>query len=162
MITHTTVVGGRGGATGRGERGAFHTYIQQLAEKHKTGIRTQLRNEAEKLVARLAMTTPVDTGAASGRSDRPRTGLGGGPSTPITPKHPAYGMTIGNQPFNSGWQIRFSNTSDTGTITVSIVSPLWEKYVHYLEFISERYKHFVLAAWQEHMKERKSFQRKNK
>lgn len=131
------------------DRERFVKYIQSLPRKHKMRLRDKLRDEAYIIVAALAGVTPRKTGAAAGRA----TGV------PMTPKHPGYAMAIGNDPGDTGWQVRYYDHSDK----ITIGTPMWKPYLRYHEFgIVGNNAGFVRGVWQYHLQKRKTYRKYNK
>ena len=92
----------------------------------------------------LAAEGPAYTGASAGREDRGR--------FPVTPRHPAYGMNIGNDPGDSGWQLGQTPRRKGEPVRVYLKNPMWKPYLQYVEFGAVRGQAnlragFVRATW---------------
>lgn len=130
-----------GGPNGVGDRGAFIKYTNYLKEKWGGELRKHMKDQADKIVADLAVATPKDTGAASGLPT----------GKEMKPWHPGHGMTIGNAVYQTGWQVRYARDKDRIVIT----TPMWDPYLKFLEFREGPYAGFVRAVWQKHLASRK-------
>lgn len=73
----------------------------------------------------LAEEGPAYTGASSGREDRGQ--------FPIKPSHPAYGLNIGNDPGDSGWQLGQSPRRKGELVRVYLKNPMWKPYLQFVD-----------------------------
>jgi alpha-glucuronidase len=120
-------------------RKQFHDFVKQIAVRSKKKFTTIYRRKIDALLFKLIAVTPRHTGAAAGEAT----------GTPMPPSHPAFGMTIGNDEGDSGWQLR-EVTEGKHTVWV-IVNPMWLPYLHYLEYGTIRIpaQGFLRSTWEE-------------
>lgn len=107
-------------------RGRFAKAIRMMADKHKVRVKALLEEIGDSTVTKLREITPKDTGAAAGTS------VGAKRSLANVPWHPAVkrGLDIGNQPGQSGWQMKWINTANK----FSIFTPMWDPYLKYVNY----------------------------
>lgn len=74
---------------------------------------------------KLATEGPAYTGASSGREER---GM-----FPIKPSHPAYGLNIGNEPGDSGWQLGQTPRRKGEPVRVYLKNPMWKPYLQFVD-----------------------------
>lgn len=104
----------------------FDRAITRIAKAHKKRFIDKYRQRIMALLRELAAATPVDTGAAKGDDT--------GHKRDIYPSHPAFGMTIGNNIGDSGWQVEEVSDSNGDLVRFRILNPMYEHYLKYIEF----------------------------
>lgn len=139
--------------TGSSRQG-FAAWLKDLAEHYEEQVEQTYVREMEILLNDIIQHTPIATGAAAGVEYN----LVGSAHVTLTNGHPAYGLTIGNGPGESGWQLEVEKTK--GKLVMSIINPMWDPYLKYLEFgivtpaDGRAESHFVHNAWQRHLARR--------
>lgn len=128
----------------------FEDYVKQRATYYKKAYLKVMYKEIELMLLELVETTPADTGAAAGSTDRAKRS--------IYSSHPAKtgGFHIGNEVGQSGWQIIEQEDG------FSLTNPMWDLYLKYLEFgivHGEYQPHFVQRAWKNHLNRRRTMRR---
>lgn len=130
-----------------GNRRSLEGFIQSFADHYEKQFEEVYVREMEILLNDIIQHTPIATGAAAGVEYN----LVGNAHVTMTSSHPAYGLAIGNLEGESGWQLSVEQTSNS--LTLSIINPMWEPYLKFLEFgvvtpADPRAKpHFVNDAW---------------
>lgn len=121
----------------------FERAVRDLAKRHKKRFIDKYRQKIHQLLKELAKETPKDTGAAAGIPT----------GKPLYSSHPAsrLGLAIGNLEGESGWQVHEIEKSD-GSVSFTIVNPMWEHYLKYIEFGFANHKNhakvgFVRETW---------------
>jgi hypothetical protein len=115
------------------------SWLRGIVKKQNQSLPTLWRRKLSVLIAQLAAGTPAYTGAAAGTQRNAKV-------DEIPKWHPAYGMTIGNDPGDSGWQLETVQT-DKGT-TFYIMNPMWLKYLVYVNAIGSN-AGFVDQIWEQ-------------
>lgn len=111
----------QGGASGFRRRD-FVTAVRLAMEARGQKMREVLEDIGNETVAHLRAITPKDTGAAAGTTQ--------GANRPIYKSHPGYRMGIGNEPGDTGWQLKWVNTASKFTIH----TPMWDFYLKYVNY----------------------------
>lgn len=112
--------------------------LRKAAKRHQMRLRDLIDTQIEATIAELRKITPKDTGAGAGM-----------PTGHLVYKtHPGYGMNIGNERGDTGWQ-PYSNHPDHW----AIINPMWEPYLKIVNYTHYKDSHFLETAVQ-HMRER--------
>jgi hypothetical protein len=119
--------------------GEFSKHILEVSRKQKKRLEIVWARKLKKLVAELAEATPAYTGAAAGIT-------GNAKVDGIPAWHPAYGMTIGNQPGDTGWQLK--QVERDGRTLFQITNPMWRLYLVYVNSFGI-HAGFVERAWED-------------
>jgi hypothetical protein len=137
-----------------GSRQGFAAWLQAVADHYEEQIEAAYVKEMEILLNDIIQHTPIATGAAAGVEYN----LVGQAHVKLTNSHPAYGLDIGNEPGDSGWQLHVEQSKSK--LVMSITNPMWEPYLKYLEYgivtpaDGRAESHFVQNAWQRHLERR--------
>lgn len=106
----------------------FASLLAKIAKKRGEQFMGTCLDATTKLLDKIADTTPIDTGAAAGRTENSV----GHVKRAIYKSHYGFNMVIGNLAGQSGWQLRV--TSDkVGVTKFVIVNPMWNAYLKYYE-----------------------------
>lgn len=140
-----------------GSRRSFEQFVASVAKRLEASVEEVYVREAEIVLKDLIDTTPISTGAAAGVAQN---STADGPKRNMYVGHPAYGRQIFSSLDGSsetGWQ--FSIKQDKNGLTISIVNPMWDEYLKYLEYgvvtpIAPAKPHFVANAWANHLRRR--------
>lgn len=121
----------------------IESFLRNIVKKQKQSLPVLWRRKLTVLIRNLAAGTPAYTGAAAGTRMNAKV-------NEIPKWHPAYGMTIGNDPGDTGWQL-FETKTDKGT-TFAIYNPMW---IHYLVYVNAIGQHagFVDRIWEQFKRE---------
>lgn len=119
-------------------RGRIHEALKKAAERHGMRLRKMIDIQMEATIDELRKITPRDTGAAAGFP----TGIA------MYKLHPGYGMSIGNERGDTGWQPRSNHPNHW-----AIVNPMWEPYLKVVNYTHATQSHFLETAMQ-HLRER--------
>jgi hypothetical protein len=147
-----SVVPGLRGAAAQSQRNSFEKWLLGRVKARKEARLKLARAEMLRIVEDLAENGPAWTGASAGRPDRA--------VAPLTKHHPAFGMTIGNviTGGESGWQIIESARRKGSQVVLTIVNPMWDHYLKFVEFgvapFQKHKGHFVRDAWGRHLQRR--------
>jgi len=117
-------------------RDSFVSFIRSVAERRSEKIMEAANRELMAMVEELRATTPKDTGAAAGTTV--------GAKRSLYPSHPAsrQGLSIGNEPGDSGWQIYKSGDLKK----IAIINPMWETYLKTVNYTSLTHANFLETA----------------
>jgi hypothetical protein len=135
-------------------RGSFEAWIKDIAEHYEKQFEEVYVREMEVLLNDIIQHTPIATGAAAGVESN----AVGSAHVTMTNSHPAYGLTIGNMPGESGWQLEVDQKGRN--LHMAISNPMWDHYLKYLEFgvvqpaDPRAESHFVHSAWRRHLDRR--------
>lgn len=123
-------------------------HLAECTARRRAAIWAGMQREAVQIRTDLIEVGPVDTGIARGEAS----------GAPVAPTHKGAGLAIGNEPGESGWQIRPGKQTATEA-SISIGSPLWESYLKWVEtgWIHARSKKqiparlFLATTWRMHL-----------
>jgi hypothetical protein len=135
----------KGAVVKSGSSGNFLQFAKFLAVKHKKRLGLQAHREMRRIQEDIKKLQPKDTGASAGDTS--------GAKRDIYSSHPAFGLTIGNEIGDSGWQIDQNESAGT----IKLRNPMWNKYLKYLEAGTARGHYnsgFVAKAWAKHLQRR--------
>lgn len=118
-------------------------FLKTIVKKQKQSLTVLWRRKMNVLIQRLADGTPAYTGAAAGITKHAKV-------DEIPSWHPAYGMTIGNDPGETGWQL-LSQTNTKG-FSYHIINPMWAPYLVYVNSIGQ-HAGFVDQIWEDFKQE---------
>lgn len=108
-----------------GDADRYQVLVNRIAEKVKRKADTVYKKQMENLLNELVEATPKWTGASAGEA----TGI------ELPRWHPAYkeGLTIGNEPGQSGWQLDVrEHAYSEELVTFVIKNPMWHFYLKYI------------------------------
>lgn len=103
--------------------GEFSKHIMEVNKRYKKRLEYVWRVKINKLLKQLAEESPAYTGASAGTTQNAKVDT-------IPKWHPAYGGNIGNNPGDTGWQLKEVQTK--GRTLFQIVNPMWTKYLVYV------------------------------
>lgn len=115
----------------------FKARLEDRARVVKKGKAEYYEKKMHELVRNLRDATPRFTGAASGD-----------PTDIVVPKwHPAYGKIIGNEPGDTGWQLRVATRGSQ--VVFQVINPMWNLYLKYVEYgtVGISARHFTSDTW---------------
>jgi hypothetical protein len=132
----------------------FESWLSSIADHYEQQYEEAYVKEMEILLNDIIQHTPIATGAAAGVESN----LVGSAHVTMTTSHPAYGLSISNEPGGSGWQLDVEQSKHK--LKIAIFNPMWDSYLKYLEFGQvtpadpRASSHFVEAAWRRHLERR--------
>lgn len=119
---------------GGGTAGTLRDALREVAKRRGEAIADVIERELALTVKELQQLTPKDTGAAAGTT--------AGSRRPIYKSHPGYGMKIGNDQGDSGWQVY--NNRDTRYW--AITNPMWVDYLRRINYEHPTQANFLETA----------------
>lgn len=93
-----------------------------VANKYDTALQTVVTEQVDLTIDDLRINTPKDTGAGAGTIQ--------GSKRSIYKSHPGFGMPIGNNPGDTGWQV----TKGNDVRRWGIVNPMWVPYLREVNY----------------------------
>ena len=91
---------------------ALRDHLRMVAKRHALNLTDLIEDQMRLTIEELRVTTPKDTGAAAG--------VEWGKKRNMHKSHPGWGMRIGNEPGDTGWQIMSNNPQHW-----AITNPMW-------------------------------------
>ncbi len=136
---------------GRG-RSRFESWLSNRAAEHAQTRLQAMREELQLILEYVAENGPNWTGASAGRTNAG--------SIPVPKWHPAYGLSLGNERGESGWQIAETARRNGSQVSMSLVNPMWNPYLKIVEAgAAPASVHsrggFVRDAWGHHLQRRR-------
>jgi hypothetical protein len=107
-----------------------------VAKKYDTALQQVVSEQIEKTIDDLRKHTPIDTGAGAGTTQ--------GAKRNMYKSHPGFGMHIGNNPGDTGWQVEKENDVRRW----AIVNPMWVPYLREVNYTHPTHGNFLENAVQ--------------
>lgn len=117
-----------------GRSSTLRNALRAVAKKYDVALQEVVRVQMEITIDDLRSTTPVDTGAGAGTIN--------GAKRDMYFSHPGYGMHIGNNPGDTGWQMEKENDVRRWAIT----NPMWVPYLRVVNYTHPTHGNFLENA----------------